>query len=136
MTITGRNAPNTERPLYTWKLGDVLSALLIVAFGLYFLWVQNSANSSATKAVVTKGGTQISTFYLEKDSRIDLKDFGVNMVLEVKNGRVRVASSDCKQQICVRHGWIDRPPEAILCLPNHITIELIGEDAEYDAISR
>jgi len=136
MRSTDRKSSETERPLYTWKLGDLLSALLIVVFGLYFLWAQNSVNKSATKVLVSKGGTQISTFFLGEDSHVDLKKFGVNMVLEVRDGRVRVASSDCKQQLCVRHGWIERPKEALLCLPNHITVELVGEDAEYDAISR
>ncbi|MFT5697921.1 MAG: hypothetical protein ACI8ZB_000775 [Desulforhopalus sp.] len=136
MTITGRSSSETGRPLYTWRLGDLLSAILIVGFGLYFLWAQNSVNKNATKALVSKGGVQISSFFLDEDSIVDLKEFGVNMVLEVRDGRVRVASSDCKQQLCVRHGWIDRPREALLCLPNHITVELIGEDAGYDAISR
>ena len=136
MRSTGRSSLETEQPLYSWKPADLLVAILIVAFGLYFLWAQNKVNNSATKVLVIKGGTQISEFFLEKDNLVDLKEFGVDMVVEVKNGRVRVASSDCKQQICVRHGWIDRPHEAILCLPNHITVELVGEDAEYDAISR
>ncbi len=126
MSITGRSSSETERPLYTWKLADLLSALLIVAFGLYFLWAQNSVSKSATKALVSKGGAQISSFYLAEDSRVDLKEFGVNMVLEIRNGRVRVASSDCKKQLCVRHGWIVRPKEALLCLPNLITVELVG----------
>lgn len=136
MRTTARSSLKTEGPLYTWKLGDLLSALLIAGFGLYFLWAQNSLGSSATRALVSKGGAQISSFFLVKDSRVDLKEFGVNMVLEVRDGRVRVASSDCKKQLCVRHGWIVRPKEALLCLPNQITVELVGEDAEYDAISR
>jgi len=136
MSITGRSSSLPEHPLYTWKPGDVLTAILIAVFGLYVLWSQNSAHKSATKVLISRGGTQISGFFLDKDSHVDLKEFGVNMVVEVRNGRVRVASSDCKQQVCVRHGWIDRPHEAILCLPNQITVELVGEDAEYDAISR
>ncbi|BHH85030.1 NusG domain II-containing protein [Desulforhopalus sp. 52FAK] len=136
MITAGKSSLDTERPLYSWKFGDLLSAIVIVTFGLYFLWAQNSVNKSATKALVSKGGTEVAGFFLGEDSSVDLKEFGVNMILEVNNGRVRVASSDCKQQLCVRHGWIARPKEALLCLPNHITVELVGEDAEYDAISR
>ena len=134
--MSGKSSSAIEDPLYCCKLGDVLSAILVVAFGLYFLWAQNSVNKNATKALVSKGGAEISSFFLADDSFVDLKEFGVNMVLEVRDGRVQVASSDCKQQLCVRHGWIVRPKEALLCLPNHITVELVGEDAEYDAISR
>ncbi len=136
MSITGSNSLEDKRQPYSWGCGDVLAAVLIAAFGLYFLWAQLGAGSSATKALVSKGGVEVTTFFLGKDSRIDLGEFGADMVLEVKNGRVRVASSNCKQQLCVRHGWIDRPKEALLCLPNHVTVELAGEDAEYDAISR
>lgn len=136
MSATDRTSVDDNCSLYSWGAGDVLAAVLIAAFGLYFLWTQLDVGSSATKALVSKGGAEVTTFFLDKDSRIDLNEFGADMILEVKNGRVRVASSDCKQQLCVRHGWIERPKEALLCLPNHVTVELAGEDAEYDAISR
>lgn len=136
MSTTARSSLDSKPAPYAWGMGDVLVALLITAFGVYFLWTQLGGDRSATKAVVSMGGVMVTSFYLDKDSRIDLNEFGADMVLQVKNGRVRVASSDCAQQLCVRHGWIDRPKEALLCLPNHVTVELVGEDAEYDAISR
>lgn len=136
MIIAGRNSSETERPLYTLTLGDLLSVVLFIGFGIYFLLMQNSIKKGATKVLVSKDGAQLSAFLLDADNRIDLKQFGVNMVLEVKDGRVRVASSDCKQQLCVHHGWIEQPREAIFCLPHHITVELSGDGAQYDAISR
>ncbi|MCP3890292.1 MAG: NusG domain II-containing protein [Desulfobulbaceae bacterium] len=111
-------------------------AILIAGFGMYFLLTQGSLDNTATKVLVSKGGVPLSTFFLDADRRVDLKQFGVNMVLEVRDGRVRIASSDCKQQLCVRHGWIEQPREAVFCLPNHIAVELSGDGAEYDAISR
>ena len=125
-----------EPQQYRLRLGDLLTAILVAAFGLYVLWAQNSSSDQVTQLLVSRGGEQISSYYLDQDRMIELKEFGVNMVLEIKNGRVRVASSDCRQQLCVRHGWISRPREALLCLPNRVTVELTGEDAEYDAISR
>ncbi|MBF0517474.1 MAG: NusG domain II-containing protein [Nitrospirae bacterium] len=43
-----------------------------------------------------------------------------HMTVEIKNGKVRVADSDCPGKICLRQGWIDRG--SIVCLPNRVVI--------------
>ena len=48
----------------------------------------------------------------------------VAMVLEIKDGRVRVASSTCPERWCVRTGWIDRPGLAIVCVPARAVIRI------------
>ena len=136
MKFTGKSPTPPQRSIYTWTVGDLLTALMVTGFGIYIFLLQHSNSNRAAEVLVSKGGTQIFSLLLDTDNRIDLNQFGVNMILEVKDGRVRVASSDCQQQFCVRHGWIEHPKEAIFCLPNHITVEVSGNSAEYDAISR
>ena len=46
-------------------------------------------------------------------------------VLEVKAGRLRLLPLDkelCPRGICAHTGWISRPYESIVCLPNRIQI--------------
>ena len=57
------------------------------------------------------------------------------MVVEIRDQKVRVLSSSCHQQICVRKGWIGQVHNPIICLPNKITIDVAGADPEYDAIT-
>lgn len=136
MSVQKRQDTGPKSARRTWTVGDLLAALLITALGLYCIFLQNINESQGTRVLISKGGEQLSSYDLQNDGRINLEQFGIHMVLEIRNGRVRVSSSDCQQQLCVRHGWIDKPMEAIFCLPNNITVEVSGKGAEYDAISR
>lgn len=60
--------------------------------------------------------------------------------VEISNNRVRIISSDCKNQIGVLAGWIEKPGEWLSCLPNDIFILLKGQqeitlEEETDEIS-
>lgn len=46
------------------------------------------------------------------------------MILEVKDGQIRVKSSDCPEQICVHTGWISKKGQILVCAPNHVLIEI------------
>jgi hypothetical protein len=50
-----------------------------------------------------------------------------NTTIEISNNRVHVHSSDCKNQICLLAGWIDKPGEWISCLPNNVFILIKGQ---------
>ncbi|MGD1815835.1 MAG: NusG domain II-containing protein [Pleomorphochaeta sp.] len=54
--------------------------------------------------------------------------------MEIKNNRVHVPSSDCKNQICVLAGWIDKPGEWIACLPNNVFIVIEGQKDENNGV--
>jgi hypothetical protein len=63
-----------------------------------------------------------------------------NTTIEISNNRVHVHSSECKNQICVSSGWIDKPGQWISCLPNDIFILIkgqqeIAQEGETDDIS-
>lgn len=47
--------------------------------------------------------------------------------IEISNNRVHVHSSDCKNQVCVLSGWIDKPGEWLACLPNNVFIVIEGQ---------
>lgn len=52
---------------------------------------------------------------------------GGEAVVEVaSDGRARMVESDCPDQVCVRTGWITRPGQVIVCLPNRIVVRLEG----------
>lgn len=47
-------------------------------------------------------------------------------VIELERDRVRMESSDCPTQDCVHTGWISKPGQSIVCLPNRLVVELVG----------
>jgi hypothetical protein len=121
-----------------WTWVDLLIAAGILLFSLYWLVAQAETRDTLKEAVIYKDGVIIERVSLatSEERRLDLAPHGVAMVLAVRHGRVRVLSSSCRQQICVRKGWVAHAHDPIICIPNKITIEVTGTEPDYDAISR
>jgi len=69
-----------------------------------------------------------------KGNRLIMLPVG-EMQVEVKNGQIRVASSDCPKRICVNTGWIRTPGQVIVCVPNKVLIQInTGASPLLDAV--
>jgi len=57
--------------------------------------------------------------------------------IEIRDERVRVVDSPCERKICVRTGWIGKPYQMVICVPNRVVIRLLGSDDDdgLDAIT-
>ena len=115
---------------------DILIAVSIVLFGLYWLMTRDLNGATEKAVVIYKDDVVIQTLPLLKDRIIQLEPFGVSMVVEIRDQKVLVLSSSCHQQICFRKCWIGQVHNPIICLPNKITIDVTGADPGYDAITR
>jgi hypothetical protein len=68
------------------------------------------------------------------DQRIVTGSLG-ETVVQVRDGRIRVADSVCPHNICVRSGWTNRAGDLIVCVPNRVVVRVEG-DGEVDAVTR
>lgn len=125
-----------DGPLHKWTFADLVVIGIVLCIGLYSLFMQETSDSEVTEVLIFRDGVQLASLSPDVDRQIDLSEYGVNMMLEIRDRRVRVLSSDCRQQICVRRSWLVQPRESVFCLPNNITVELAGDNPLYDAISR
>lgn len=55
--------------------------------------------------------------------------------IEIKNGKIRVAKSNCPKKICIHRGWIRKQGEAICCVPNKLLIKIQSLGNIYDGIT-
>ncbi len=51
-------------------------------------------------------------------------------------GRVKVLHSDCPDRLCEKMGWSSSPAKPIICLPNRVTVAVLGGGEEMDAVLR
>ena len=58
-----------------------------------------------------------------------------DMKIEIKDGAIRVAESNCPRGLCKQAGWVRTPGRSIVCVPNRVVIELKGRRTDYDAES-
>ncbi|MBC8313378.1 MAG: NusG domain II-containing protein [Candidatus Cloacimonetes bacterium] len=96
--------------------------IIFIAFVSGFLIFQQK-NSSPNFAICKINGKVVKKISLNSDKIINLEN---GMQLEIKNGKIRVVSSNCAEQICVKHSWISNLSDIIVCAPNRCIIYLEG----------
>ncbi|MEA4914105.1 MAG: NusG domain II-containing protein [Christensenella sp.] len=109
--------------------------LALVVFITSRLLLPNSSGAEVTVYVGGEVYAKVSASDYQTIT-VDQGDGKVNVVVIDENG-VRMDSSTCKNQICVRHGTID-PEQAdellldhwIVCLPNGVSVEVTGAEDE------
>lgn len=116
-----------------WLLSAGLLVAALAAAGL-MVWVTPGAPGG--KAVVLVAGQERLVLPLGQDGRHELDVGHGHMVLEVKDDAVRVAESDCDDQVCVRTGWIRTPGRPIVCAPYRVLVEVRGLAGEVDGTLR
>jgi hypothetical protein len=129
-----RELVRTVRRYLTW--GDYLVIVGVLVGALVTIpLLRETAQASGRWAIVRLDGQIVHQLSLAKDQEVTVVGPAGETVIQVQGGRVRVLRSPGAQEICMRQGWIYKPGEALICLPNHVTIEIPG-DSGIDAISR
>lgn len=94
------------------------------------------SKSSGRTAILYIDGEEKAEIPLNQDRRIQVRGPLGLSVIEVADGRVRMLSSPCGRQICVRMGAISEGNALIVCVPNRILIRIPGDSPDrVDAIT-
>lgn len=116
------------------KLGDYLIVLIgiIAVAGLFkTLWL----GEAASKVEIRAGNQVFSTLSLNQQRTIEVPGpLGVTRVV-IENGKVRVASDPGPRQYCVKQGWLEQAGQVAMCLPNQVSVELLGSKKLYDTLN-
>lgn len=108
--------------------------LVLIAFGLV------SGGSPGSRVEIRSGGRVVFVAPLNEPRRVELSGpLGIS-VLQIEEGAVRVISSPCRHQVCVKMGAIRHGGEVLACVPNRLVVRVTGTGEEtrpaYDFISR
>jgi hypothetical protein len=116
------------------KPGDWLTLLL----GSIFVVMVTSElwnGDIADKAIIRSGGKIFREAPLSRDQQIEVPGrLGIS-VISISQRRARIASDPSPRQYCVRQGWLQQAGEIALCLPNQVSIELVGSRKKYDSLN-
>lgn len=81
------------------------------------------------QALVYHGNTLIKTIDLSKDAIYQVEgDLGI-IDIEVRDYQIRVIQENSPYHLCSRQGYISSSNETIICMPNKIIIEIVGENS-------
>ncbi len=57
-----------------------------------------------------------------------------NIIL-IEKGRIRYLESDCPNKVCVNTGWLEKPGDTAVCIPNRTFIKIEGEKNKIDGVA-
>lgn len=116
------------------KPGDwltILAGMMLVVYLFLTLW----GGSKGSTLIIRSGGKIVEETDLLHDRNFKINGPLGATLITVENHRVRVASDPSPRQYCVKQGWLSRAGEAALCLPNQVSVELLGAARPYDSLS-
>jgi hypothetical protein len=117
----------------------VLDLLLIAALLALPGWALiRSLRASGAQPVahIYQNNRLLGVYQLDRDQNIVIGDRArPDMTIEIRNGAIRVAESDCPKGVCKHAGWVRTPGRSIVCVPNRVLIQLKGQPRDYDAES-
>ena len=117
------------------KAGDYLLFLILLAFiaGSFHFGRQHLAAASSVQ--IRQNGVIVAELPLRLDREFITHGPLGESRIEVRDGKVRIAQDPGARQYCVQQGWLTRAGEMAICLPNRLTIELRGQEAQHDSLS-
>ncbi|OYD16643.1 hypothetical protein CH330_02240 [candidate division WOR-3 bacterium JGI_Cruoil_03_51_56] len=105
---------------------------VLLAAGGFGFWLARRP-VGADKCEIRASNTKF-VIQLPADTTFALSGPVGSTVVSIKDRAARVVRSDCPRKLCVRMGEITRPGQVIICVPNQVVVQLVGE--ELDAITR
>lgn len=112
-----------------------LIAMLLLGAILWFVFRPAGADEQAMVRI-TVDGQVYGEYPLDENQEIPIYDTNICVI---ENGTVYMKSADCPDQICVKTKPIHSRAASIICLPNKVSVEIVGgskETEEPDAIVR
>lgn len=119
----------TEADKKKQKRNDFLLVVILLGLaavlggGYYF-----THRVPALRAEITIDGQLVETLDLSKDQEITVHGArnGVNHLV-VRDGEIWCEEASCPDQVCVHQGKQSRDGEMIVCLPNLMIVQVIGD---------
>ncbi|MEW6380836.1 MAG: NusG domain II-containing protein [bacterium] len=112
----------------TW--GDKILILLLILINLGSLFLLTGRGKSS-RVTIQAGQKVIGIYDLDSSPRRVVPVPGPlgSSEVEIREGKVRMLSSPCPNQVCTRAGWIDHQGQIICCVPNQVLIRISGDKA-------
>jgi hypothetical protein len=112
------------------KIGDYIITLIFISVAVVFLlsWTINSQKGSY--AHINASG-KIYEYPLNEDRIVKITSGRKGLaVFEIKGGKIRFLKSNCPRGICKKFGYISRPGQTSICIPNRIAVTIKGKNNE------
>ena len=112
------------KKIFTSNTFWIILFLVLAIISTIIIFIMQSANTVGKTAEIYSNNKLIKTVSLNKDDEFTIKNGDNYNIVRIRNGKISVCESDCKNQICVKQGEIDNSLLPIVCVPNRLVIRV------------
>lgn len=113
---------------------DIILIVVLVCLSATLIAVVFLAKKEGNTVRVEIDGKAVAEYSLSKDGEYPLNN-GSN-ILKISNGEAYLIEANCPDKTCVHTGKIRYVGQSIICLPNKLTVSVLGESPDgVDAVS-
>lgn len=100
----------------------IFSVLLIttVTFGINY--VVNMKNGNNIEIYVDN--KLYKTYNIDDEEEIRIENKGEYNIVKIHDNGVEITQASCPDKVCVHAGFIKKPSQSIVCLPNKVHIKI------------
>ena len=112
----------------------ILLIIILVTATFIFLMRYFLGDKHPGYVTVRLNGEVAETYDLSKDIVVKLN--GGTNTMRIEDAGVKMIEADCPDKLCVHQKTISKSNESIICLPNNVVLQIMGQDeAELDAVT-
>ncbi len=112
--------------------------LILIAVCLFVslaLWaVVSLTKKPGETVVVTVAGEKFGRYPLNEEREVVIETENGKNVLTIKDGYADITEATCPDGLCERQRKINESGETLVCLPNKVTVTVIGSEEGVDFV--
>ena len=105
---------------------DILLICVLLFASLLAVGITLLNRAEGASVVVEINGERVAEYSLADDGEFSLN--GGTNVLVIKGGVAYLTYADCPDLVCVHTGKIKYVRQSIVCLPNRLSVTVVGDD--------
>ena len=103
---------------------DLILILSLFIVSLLLVILTLTSRTKGERVEITVDGTLVATYSLSEDGEWNI---GKTNTIVIEDGCVYMKDAVCPTGSCIRTGRIRYVGESIICLPNKVTVTIVGE---------
>jgi len=115
-------------------LGDWL-VMAASIFAVTVMFQQFWSLAPASQLKIRQGNKVVGIYDLSQTRELHIKGPIGESIIVINNGQARFKQSPCPNQYCVHQGWLSHAGQVAICLPNQVSLQLLGAKSTYDSLN-
>lgn len=122
--------PPSNKPL----IGDWI-VIIVAIIAVFVMFQQFWSFAPASQLKIRQGKQVLGIYDLNQSKELHIKGPLGESIIIINKGQARFKQSPCPNQYCVHQGWLSHAGQVAICLPNQISLQLLGAKNTYDSLN-